>query len=172
MTREGDSRHGRTVGRRGSGLLIFAASAAAVAVAAGVGGLAASGADPDLYDDLELPAWAPPSWVFAPVWAVLYVALAVAGWLVARRGLGRRDVRVALALFGGHLVVQAAWTPIFFGAEAFGWALADIVATLLTGVAAAIAMGRVSRSAGLLMVPYVAWLAFATALNAAVVALN
>ena len=106
------------------------------------------------------------------MWAVLYVALAVAGWLVARRGLGRRDVRVALALFGGHLVVQAAWTPIFFGAEAFGWALADIVATLLTGVAAAIAMGRVSRSAGLLMVPYVAWLAFATALNAAVVALN
>lgn len=140
--------------------------------AALVGALAASGGDPALYASLELPAWAPPSWLFSPVWAVLYVAIAVAAWLVARSGLDRTVVRAALAVFAVHLVLQAAWTPLFFGAEAFGWALADIVATLVTGLVAGALMARASRTAGALMGVYALWLAYATALNTAVVALN
>jgi translocator protein len=171
-TRADDGSAGPPAGRAAREARALAMSVAAVATAAAVGGLAASGSDPDLYESLDLPSWAPPDWVFSPVWVVLYIGLAIAGWLVARQGLRRTDVRIALALFGVHLVFQAAWTPIFFRAELFWWALADIVVALVTGVAAAAAMGRVSRWAGALMVPYVAWLAFAAALNAAVVALN
>lgn len=149
-------------------LAVFAGSAIAVGAAAVVGGLAAGRAAPGYYETLDRPSWSPPAGVFAPVWSVLYVSMATAAWLVAREGLERDDVRLALGLFGTQLVLNAAWTPLFFGAQRPGLAAADIVALLVVLAATVVAFWRVRPAAGALMVPYLVWVAFATALNLAI----
>ncbi len=149
-------------------LALLAGSALAVGSAAVIGGLAAGRAAPGYYETLDRPSWSPPAGVFGPVWSVLYVSMAAAAWLVAREGLERDDVRLALGLFGAQLVLNAAWTPIFFGAQRPGLAAADIVALLLVLAATVAAFWRVRPAAGALMVPYLAWVAFATALNLAI----
>lgn len=139
----------------------------AVALAAGLGGAASSSAGSE-YESLDQPFFAPPSWLFGPVWTVLYVAIGVAGWLAWRR----TGVDAATGWWAGQLVLNAAWTPIFFGAGAYGWALVEIVA-LLAAITVTIVMFRArSRAAAWLMVPYLGWVAFATALNASIWWLN
>jgi len=147
--------------------LALAGFGLAVLLVAGLGGLAASGAR-DTYDALELPPFAPPGWLFGPVWSVLYVLIAVAGWLVWREvGLDRSFVA-----YGAQLVLNALWTPIFFAGDRYGLALAEIV-VLLAAVVVTIVMFRARRRiAALLLVPYAAWVGFATALNAGIVVLN
>ena len=149
-------------------LVLLGGSVLAVGAAAVVGGLAAGRAAPGYYETLDRPSWSPPAGVFGPVWSVLYVSMATAAWLVAREGLERADVRLALGLFGAQLVLNAAWTPIFFGAQRPGLAAADIVALLVVLAATVVAFWRVRPAAGALMVPYLAWVAFATALNLAI----
>jgi tryptophan-rich sensory protein len=145
---------------------------AAVAVVAGLGGLAARGSGAE-YAALATPAWAPPGWLFGPVWTVLYVLIAVSGWLVWRAGAaGRGRVGPALAAYAGQLVLNAAWTPLFFGAGEYGLAFAEIV---LLWVAIGVTwwlFRRHSRPAAWLLVPYWAWVTFAAALNFAVWRLN
>lgn len=140
---------------------------AAVAVVAIVGGLAA-GSAAQTYRALELPPFAPPSWLFGPVWTVLYVAMAVAAWLVWRESGWNR----ALTLWSVQLVLNLAWTPLFFSAGWYAAALVDIVALLVLVALTIVAAARSSRLAAGLLVPYLAWVAFATALNAAIVVLN
>ena len=149
-------------------LALLGASALAVGTAAAIGGLAAGRAAPGYYETLDRPSWSPPAGVFSPVWSVLYVSMAGAAWLVAREGLDRDDVRLALGLFGAQLALNAAWTPIFFGAQRPGLAAVDIVALLLVLAATVAAFWRVRPLAGALMVPYLCWVAFATALNLAI----
>ncbi|MEU3018218.1 TspO/MBR family protein [Nocardiopsis sp. NPDC007018] len=144
--------------------------AAAVLVTALVGGTAAQDAGA-VYANLELPVWAPPSWLFGPVWTVLYVLVAVAGWLVWRAA-GVRGAAVFLGVYVLQLLLNAAWTPLFFGAGLYGTALADIL-LLVVAVAATLLLARPhSGTAALLLVPYLVWVAFAAALNAAVWAVN
>ena len=149
-------------------LALLAGSALAVGTAAVVGGVAAGRAAPGYYETLDRPSWSPPAGVFAPVWSVLYVSMATAAWLVAREGLDREDVRLALGLFGAQLALNAAWTPLFFGLQRPGLAAVDIVALLAALAATVVAFWRVRPAAGALMVPYLAWVAFATALNLAI----
>jgi tryptophan-rich sensory protein len=133
----------------------------------GVGGLAAAGSQAT-YRALELPAYAPPSWLFGPVWSVLYVMIGVAGWLLWRAGGWDR----VMWLWGVQLVLNLAWTPLFFAADLLGWALVEVVA-LLIAVAITVALAwRPSRRAAWLLVPYLAWVGFATALTAAFWHLN
>lgn len=139
----------------------------AVAVVSGVGGLAASSSS-QTYRSLELPPYAPPSWVFGPVWTVLYVMIAVAGWLAWRSGGGRP----ALVVWGVQLVLNLAWTPLFFAADLYTVALVEIVALLVAVVATVVVFRRTSTTAAWLLAPYLAWVAFATALNAGIVVLN
>ena len=114
------------------------------------------------YQGLEQPSWAPPSWLFGPVWTVLYVLIAVAGWLVWRR----TGWSAALTVYAVQLVLNAAWTPIFFGFGRYGLALVDIV-VLWALIGVTIALFRpVSRAAAAMLLPYWAWVTFATALNA------
>jgi benzodiazapine receptor len=135
--------------------------------AAAIGGLSVAGAR-EQYQQLERPVWAPPSWLFGPVWTVLYIAIAVAGWLVWRRvGWGP-----ALAVYAVQLALNAAWTPLFFGAGAYGLALVEILVMWLAIGATVVLFWRVSRPAALLLVPYWAWVTFATALNFAIWRLN
>ena len=146
------------------GLLPFLA---AVAVVAAVGGLAAGSAG-QTYRALELPPFAPPSWLFGPVWTVLYVMIAVAGWLVWRSS----GWSLALTLWSAQLLLNLAWTPLFFAADLYVWALLDIVVLLGLVAWTAAAFRRTSGPAAALLVPYLLWVAFATALNAAIVVLN
>jgi benzodiazapine receptor len=140
---------------------------AAVTVVAGVGGLAASSAQ-STYTALELPPFAPPPWLFGPVWSVLYLFIGVAGWLLWRA----RGWDHVLWLWAAQLLLNLAWTPLFFGADQYVLALVDIVALDLA-VAALVALAwRTSRVAAWLLVPYLAWTCFATALNAGIVVLN
>lgn len=140
---------------------------AAVAAAALIGTLAVTGTAGE-YATLDRPAWAPPSWLFGPVWTVLYAMIAVAGWLVWRR-VGADRVLVP---YVAQLVLNAAWTPIFFGAGRYGWALVDIVAMWLAIGVTVHSFRRVHPTAAWLLVPYWLWVTFATALNAAIVVMN
>ncbi|MGA1129879.1 MAG: TspO/MBR family protein, partial [Chthoniobacterales bacterium] len=108
------------------------------------------------YAQLVKPAWAPPAWLFGPVWTLLYVAMALAAWLVWRQG-GWRARRGPLALYVVQLALNALWTPVFFGLRHPGFALVEIVvlgaAIVLTGRA----FRPVSRLASWLLVPYLVW---------------
>jgi translocator protein len=140
--------------------------AAVVAVAA-IGGLGVSGTAAE-YQQLRQPPWAPPSWLFGPVWTVLYATIAIAGWLVWRRaGFGP-----ALYVYTGQLVLNAIWTPLFFAAGRYGLAFVDIcVLWLLIGATVAL-FWRAYRPAAWLMVPYWLWVTFAAVLNGAIWQLN
>ena len=123
------------------------------------------------YAALKKPAWNPPAWVFGPVWTALYTMMAMAAWLVWRRGGFAKQSR-PLALFLVQLALNAGWTPLFFGLHLPGLALAEIVVLWLTIGAVLAAFRRVSRAAAWLLVPYLLWVGFATALNFALWRLN
>ena len=123
------------------------------------------------YASLEKPAWNPPSWVFGPVWTTLYLLMAIAAWLVWR-AYGFAGARAALTLYLVQLAANAAWSWLFFGRQDIGLALADIV-VLWVLIALTIAhFHRHHRTAALLLLPYLLWVSFATALNFALWRLN
>jgi benzodiazapine receptor len=150
-----------------AGLAVFGIAAAAAAVTGSLAAISAA----DQYGSLVQPAWAPPTWLFGPVWTVLYVTIAVAGWLVWRRD-GWSGARTALTVFAVQLVLNALWTPLFFGAGLFGVAFVEIVLLWLSIVATIVLFARHSRPAAALLVPYLAWVTFASALNLAIWFLN
>jgi tryptophan-rich sensory protein len=128
--------------------------------------------DDSWYAQLEQSAWEPPDWLFGPVWGVLYLVMAVAAWLVARQGIRRRDVQVALGLYAVQLALNLAWTGVFFGLERPGWAVAEIVLLLVALIATLVAFCRVSRTAAALLVPYLLWVGYAASLTAGIAARN
>ncbi|GAA0276988.1 tryptophan-rich sensory protein [Cryptosporangium japonicum] len=136
--------------------------------AAALGGVASADAG-TYYDGLDRPAWAPPAWLFGPVWTVLYTMIGVAGWLVWRR-VGLRPL--PFGLYAGQLVLNAAWTWLFFAFEQPGVAFAEIAVLWLVIAANAVVFARVSRLAGLLLVPYLLWVGYAAALNLTLWILN
>jgi tryptophan-rich sensory protein len=141
--------------------------AAAVIVAATIGGLGVAGTSAE-YNGLEQPAWAPPSWLFGPVWTVLYAMIALAGWLAWRRvGFTR-----PLWLYAAQLALNAIWTPLFFGAGQYGLAFVDIAVLWLLIGATVAAFWRIRRAAAVLLLPYWAWVTYASALNLAIWLLN
>lgn len=132
-------------------------------VAGALGAIASAHAG-EFYAALDRPAWAPPANVFGPVWTLLYMCMAVAAWLVWReRGFAR--ARGALGLYLLQLCCNALWSWLFFGWHRGGWAFADIVLLLALIVATVVAFARIRRAAAGLLVPYLAWVCFATALN-------
>lgn len=118
---------------------------------------------PEYYARLEKPSWGPPPWLFGPVWTVLYALMGVAAWLVA--GKSGSQSRAPLRLWTAQLALNAAWTPIFFGLRAPGLALVNIVLLWLTLVATVVAFWSSRKAAGILLIPYLGWVSFATALN-------
>ncbi len=120
------------------------------------------------YPTIAKPSFNPPNWIFAPVWTTLYILMAVAAWLVWRRG----NAGTPLALFGLQLVLNSAWSLLFFGLHRVDLALLDIVLMLAAIVATALSFRTRSTVAALLLVPYLAWVSFATVLNFAIWRLN
>jgi tryptophan-rich sensory protein len=137
-------------------------------LAAAFGGFFAPG---QWYASLAKPAWNPPAWIFGPVWTVLYAMMAVAAWLVWKRaGFGRQPL--ALSLFLAQLLLNALWSPLFFGLRNPGLAFADILLLWLALLATVVVFWRTRRVAGALLMPYLAWVTFAAALNLAIWRLN
>jgi benzodiazapine receptor len=154
--------------RRGLAALI-ALIALNLAVGA-VGGLATASSVTTWYAGLNKPAFNPPNAVFAPVWTVLYVLMAYAAWRVWRAD--RASGRAALALYSVQLALNLGWSLIFFGLRQPGFAFAEIVVLFVAIVATVVCFWRIDRLAGIIMVPYVAWVAFASVLNFAIMRLN
>jgi tryptophan-rich sensory protein len=135
----------------------------ALCAAAGAVGAIASIDAQTFYMQLDRPSWAPPSGVFGPVWTCLYLAMAVAAWLVWReRGWAR--ARGALGLFVVQLASNALWSWLFFGWHRGALAFADIVLLLALLVATIVAFAQIRRAAAWLLAPYLIWVCFATAL--------
>jgi translocator protein len=139
-----------------------------------VGALSAAAAGGDFVEyfrRLRKPAGTPPPAVFGPAWGTLYLLMGVAAWLVWREGLTRKTA-LALGLFAAQLVLNFAWSLIFFGQHRLGAALLEIAMLWLTILLTVVAFWRVRRAAGALLVPYLAWVSFASYLNAGVWRLN
>ena len=139
--------------------------------AAAIGSLFTSSSVNTWYPGLLKPAGTPPAWVFGPVWSTMYLLMATAAWLVWRQRTVE-DVRLTLGLFFGQLVLNAAWSFVFFGLRRPGAALVEILVLLAAIVLTATRFGMVSRLAFWLMAPYVAWVAYATFLNFGIWNLN
>ncbi len=138
--------------------------------ASGIAALASMRAA-SFYSQLVQPSWAPPSSVFGPVWAILYALMGIAAWLVWRIG-GFRAGRSALTLFLAQLVANALWSWLFFAWHHGALAFADIVLLWLLIVATLVSFWRMRPLAGALLIPYLLWVCFATALNFSVWKLN
>lgn len=132
-------------------------------VAAAIGGLASINAG-GFYMELARPAWAPPSWLFGPVWTFLYILMGTAAWLVWRKR-GWSGSRTALAFFLVQLALNALWTWLFFAWRLGALALVEILLLLLIILRTVHEFGKVSRTAALLLVPYLLWVSFATVLT-------
>lgn len=133
-----------------------------------LGGVATTPNIPTWYAGLAKPSWTPPSWLFGPVWSVLYLSMAVAAWLVWRRG----NAILPMILFGVQLALNAAWSWLFFSLHNPGLGFADILLLWAAIVATMIALWRGSLLAGLLFIPYLGWVSFAAVLNFAIWRLN
>jgi tryptophan-rich sensory protein len=120
------------------------------------------------YQTIAKPTWTPPSWLFGPVWSMLYVMIAVAGWVAWQN----HEARPARPIWVVQLLLNGLWSPVMFGLHQIGLALIVVVLMWLS-IAAFIAVAwRPARTAALLFVPYLAWVSFATALNFAIWRLN
>jgi benzodiazapine receptor len=136
--------------------------------AAAMGGLFLPG---EWYASLRKPAWNPPNWIFGPVWTVLYATMGITAWLVWKRG-GFAGQRIALSLFLLQLLLNALWSPLFFGLRNPGLAFVDIVLLWLAVLVTVVAFWKAHSFSGALLVPYLAWVTFASVLDFAIWRLN
>jgi tryptophan-rich sensory protein len=152
----------QALGLAGWLLLAFAAAATGAFASADAG---------DFYQRLARPGWAPPAWLFAPVWTLLYLLMGVASWIVWRAH-GLRRARAALTLFVVQLAANALWTWLFFVWKQGALAFAEILMLWVLISFTAVAFARLNRLAAALLLPYLAWTTFACALALSVWKLN
>lgn len=138
--------------------------------AAAIGGTASANAGA-FYQQLARPEWAPPGWLFGPVWSVLYLLMGIAAWLVWREH-GFSGAGIALILFIIQLAANALWTWVFFAWQQGAWAFGEILFLWALILCTTVAFWRVRPLAGILLLPYLAWVAFASALTYSLWQLN
>lgn len=127
---------------------------------------------PSWYANLTKSALTPPSWVFCPVWTTLFALMGIAAFLVWRKGLDRKNVKIALGIFIGQLVLNTLWSIIFFGLHSPGAAFIEIIFLWLAILSTIIAFAKVSKPTAWLLVPYILWVSFAAYLNYSIYVLN
>lgn len=123
------------------------------------------------YASLAKPEWNPPDWVFAPVWTVLYLLIGISGWLVWR-AVGFAAAKAAMAVYFAQLALNGLWSWLFFGLQLPAVAFAEILLLWFIILATALLFRPFSRTAALLLLPYLAWVGFAAVLNGAIWRLN
>lgn len=159
----GDSRSTQYGVTPRSNALVIAAIIVATLVTAVAGSLASVSA-PDFYAQLSSPAWAPPAWLFGPVWTLLFCMMALAAVLAVRNSKAR-PIAPMLALYVAQLIANGLWSWLFFHWQLGAAAFTDSLLMMLLIAATTFAFWRVRRVAGVLMLPYLAWVSFATALS-------
>lgn len=159
---------GKPASVRWIGLILFLAASYA---AAAIGSAFTVPAVDPWYQELVRPSWTPPDWIFGPVWTVLYATIGISAWLVWLEG-GLRGARAAMSVYAVQLVLNALWSVLFFGLRRPDLALIDIVLLWVSIVATVVLFWRKRAVAGWLLVPYLAWVSFAAALNFAIWQLN
>ena len=158
----------KTARTKWTGLIIWIAICFA---AAGVGALMTTPALREWYPRLNKPAWTPPNGVFGPVWTLLYASMGLAAWMVWLQRTSR-DVTPALSIFAIQLILNVAWSGLFFGLHSPGAGLLAIVALWCAIAATILSFRRAVTFAGWILVPYLAWVSFAMALNFEIWRLN
>lgn len=147
---------------------------AGLIVTLGVGFLSSifTGRAMDQYKSLAQPPFAPPSWLFAPVWTILYILMALAAYRVWMYGLKKRKVKTALILYAVQLVFNFLWSILFFTLKLRGPAFLEILVLLLLIVLTTVKFFKIDKKAAYLMIPYILWVSFAAVLNYSVWQLN
>ena len=140
-------------------------------VAAGIGGAVTTPKIATWYATLAKPSWNPPNWVFGPVWSALYFCMAIAAWLVWRQD-GVSGAKLPLTLFAVQLALNVLWSCIFFGLEKPGLAFIEVLLLWIAIAATMVTFWLRSMVAGILFVPYLAWVSFASVLNLVVWRMN
>ncbi len=140
--------------------------------AAAIGGFATGNSVLTWYPELIKPDWNPPAWLFGPVWSALYTMMAVAAFLVWRKGMNTFGVEISMILYVVQLVLNALWSICFFGLKMPGLALFEIIFLEIAIILTFINFKRVTPISGWLLVPYILWVAFATFLNGTIWYLN
>jgi benzodiazapine receptor len=158
----------KTASTNWTGLLVWIAICFA---AAAIGALMTTPALSDWYVNLNKPAWTPPNGVFGPVWTLLYASMGLAAWMVWLQRTSR-NVTPALSIFAIQLFLNVAWSGVFFGLHSPGAGLLAIVPLWCAIAATILSFRRVVASAGWILVPYLAWVSFAMALNFEIWRLN
>ncbi len=157
---------------RSRSIAVLLAALALSALVAAAGGLVTTPEIPTWYAGLAKPAWTPPNWAFPVAWNILYLLMALALWRLVVHAAPGPDRRLAITAYFVQLALNAAWSPIFFKWHLIGVGLAAIVALWLAIAVTMRAAWRVDRPAAWLLVPYLAWVTYATTLNAGLLALN
>lgn len=124
------------------------------------------------YSTVTKPELAPPNWIFGPVWTTLFALMGIASFLIWKKGLERRDVKVALGIFLGQLLLNTLWSIIFFGAQSPKYAFIEIIFLWLAILTTIITFFRISKPAAWLLLPYIMWVSFAGFLNYSIWMLN
>lgn len=137
-----------------------------------VGSLFTTPAIPTWYESLKKPFFTPPSWVFAPVWVTLFTLMGISLYIVSRKGLGRREIKRAVSLFGIQLVLNVLWSVTFFGMHSPLSGFVVIVSLWAALLATIVVFYRISKTAGILLIPYFLWGSFASILNLSILILN
>lgn len=124
------------------------------------------------YGNLVKPALNPPSWVFGPVWTLLFILMGVAAFIVYNHGWEKMEVKIALSIFGVQLILNTLWSIIFFGLQNPGLAFLELVLLWMAILFSIISFFRVSKKAAYLLIPYIMWVSFAGYLNLSFFLLN
>ena len=127
---------------------------------------------PNWYAGLVKPALNPPSWIFGPVWTMLYLLMGIALFLIWNTGIKRHDVRKAIGIFALQLILNSIWSIVFFGLHSTGWAFVNLVAIWLAIIWTIMLFNKISKPAARLLIPYILWVSFAGYLNFMIWILN
>ncbi len=130
------------------------------------------GSIPTFFDVLNKSSWTPPAWAFGPIWTILYILMGIALFLVWREGFERRDVKIAIGVFFVQLILNFFWTIIFFGFKSLFGGLIEIIFLWIAILINIILFYRISKAAGILLVPYIIWVTIASYLNYSLFLLN
>ena len=124
------------------------------------------------YSVLNKPSWNPPSWLFAPVWTVIFILMGISLSMVLKEGADKPAVAAALIVFGVNLFLNFGWSAMFFGLQSPFWGYLEIIALWLSIILATVLFGAVSKTAAYLLIPYLLWVSFASYLTFTIWKLN
>ena len=137
-----------------------------------IGSLFTTPAIPSWYAGLVKPSFNPPNWIFAPAWILLYTLMGIAAFLIWNRRNGKKKIKTALVLFSVQLVLNSLWSIIFFGLHLPQYAFLEILVLWFFILLTLLSFYKISKPAGLLLLPYILWVSFAAILNLSIMILN